>query len=80
MIGFIQEERVYLLSSKCGYLTAGEKWYFKKQIYFPMTQQQAGTESIKAPVLNADVYTYIIDIVCENSQILTYKGNITLIQ
>jgi gliding motility-associated-like protein len=30
--------------------------------------------------LVADVYTYIIDIVCENSTVLTYKGNITLIQ
>ncbi len=29
---------------------------------------------------NADVYTYIIEIVCENSEIMTYKGNITLIQ
>lgn len=27
-----------------------------------------------------DVYTYIIEVICENSEILTYKGNITLIQ
>ena len=31
-------------------------------------------------LLNTDVYTYIIEIICENSEVLTYKGNITLIQ
>jgi gliding motility-associated-like protein len=29
---------------------------------------------------NADVYTYIIEIICDNSAIITYKGNITLLQ
>jgi gliding motility-associated-like protein len=31
-------------------------------------------------ILSSDVYTYLIDIVCENSDVMTYKGNITLIQ
>jgi len=31
-------------------------------------------------LLNSDVYTYVIEIVCENSDVLAYKGNITLIQ
>ncbi len=31
-------------------------------------------------LLNTDVYTYLIEVICENSEILTYKGNITLIQ
>jgi len=31
-------------------------------------------------LLTTDVYTYLIEIVCENSEILTFKGNITLIQ
>ncbi len=31
-------------------------------------------------LLNADVYTYIIEIICENSEVLSFKGNITLIQ
>jgi hypothetical protein len=26
------------------------------------------------------VYTYIIEIICENSAVITYKGNITLLQ
>jgi gliding motility-associated-like protein len=30
--------------------------------------------------LNADVYTYIIDVICENSEIISYKGNITLVK
>ncbi len=31
-------------------------------------------------LLTSDVYTYLIEIVCENSEVLTFKGNITLIQ
>jgi gliding motility-associated-like protein len=31
-------------------------------------------------LLTSDVYTYVIEIVCENSEVLSYKGNITLIQ
>jgi gliding motility-associated-like protein len=34
----------------------------------------------KGKLLNTDVYVYIIEIVCENSEILTYKGNIALVQ
>ncbi len=29
---------------------------------------------------NADVYTYIIEIICNNSEVIPFKGNITLIQ
>jgi gliding motility-associated-like protein len=29
---------------------------------------------------NADVYTYIIEIICDNSEVIPFKGNITLIQ
>jgi gliding motility-associated-like protein len=29
---------------------------------------------------NEDVYTYIIEIICNNSEIIPFKGNITLIQ
>jgi gliding motility-associated-like protein len=29
---------------------------------------------------NADVYTYIIEIICNNSEIIPFRGNITLIQ
>jgi PKD repeat protein len=36
--------------------------------------------SYKGKLANADVYTYIIEIICENSAIITYKGNITLLQ
>jgi gliding motility-associated-like protein len=34
----------------------------------------------KGKLANADVYTYIIEIICENSAVVTYKGNITLLQ
>jgi gliding motility-associated-like protein len=31
-------------------------------------------------LLTTDVYTYIIEIICENSEIVSYKGNVSLIQ
>jgi gliding motility-associated-like protein len=31
-------------------------------------------------LLTSDVYTYIIEVICENSEVLSFKGNITLIQ
>lgn len=31
-------------------------------------------------LLTSDVYTYLIEIVCENSEVLSFKGNVTLIQ
>jgi gliding motility-associated-like protein len=31
-------------------------------------------------LLTSDVYTYLIEIICENSEVLTFKGNISLIQ
>ncbi len=34
----------------------------------------------KGRKLNADVFVYTIDILCENNTVLTYKGNIALIQ
>ncbi|MDB5230318.1 MAG: hypothetical protein JWN76_1123, partial [Chitinophagaceae bacterium] len=37
-----------------------------------------GTYNGNRPV--ADVYTYIVEIVCDNNQILHYQGNVTLIQ
>jgi len=53
---------------------------FQKANLFPNDPTAGWNGRYKGTVLNADVYTYIIDIVCENSQILTYKGNITLLQ
>ncbi len=31
-------------------------------------------------LLTSDVYTYLIEIICENSEVLSFKGNVTLIQ
>lgn len=36
--------------------------------------------SYKGKKLNPDVFVYTIDIMCENNTVLTYKGNIALIQ
>ena len=36
--------------------------------------------TFKGTKLIPDVYVYTIDIVCDNSTIMTYKGNVALIQ
>ena len=53
---------------------------FQKVNLFPNDQFAGWNGKYNGKTLNADVYTYVIEIVCENSQILSYKGNITLIQ
>ena len=34
----------------------------------------------KGKKLGADVFVYMIDIICDNNTVLTYKGNVALIQ
>jgi gliding motility-associated-like protein len=53
---------------------------FQKVNLSPNDQFAGWNGKYNGKTLNADVYTYVIEIVCENSQILSYKGNITLIQ
>jgi gliding motility-associated-like protein len=53
---------------------------FQKINLFPNDPTAGWNGRYNGKLQNADVYTYIIEIVCENSQLLTYKGNITLIQ
>ena len=53
---------------------------FQKINLFPNDPSAGWDGRYNGKVLNSDVYTYIIEIICENSQVLTYKGNITLIQ
>ena len=53
---------------------------FQKANLYPNDPTAGWNGRYNGKLLNADVYTYIIEIVCENSQVLSYKGNITLIQ
>ncbi len=53
---------------------------FQKSNLFPNDQASGWNGRYNGRLLTPDVYTYIIEIVCENSEILSYKGNITLIQ
>ena len=53
---------------------------FQKTNLFPNDPLAGWNGRYNGRLLNTDVYTYIIEIVCENSDVLTYKGNITLIQ
>jgi gliding motility-associated-like protein len=53
---------------------------FQKANLFPNDALAGWDGRYNGKLANTDVYTYIIDIVCENSAILTYKGNIALLQ
>lgn len=57
----------------------GEMVYRKNNLV-PNDQFAGWDGKYNGKLLNTDVYTYIIEIVCDNSSVLTYKGNITLIQ
>lgn len=57
----------------------GELIYEKKD--FAANDQNAAWDGTqKGRPAMADVYVYMIDIICENATIITYKGNITLIK
>lgn len=53
---------------------------FQKANLYPNDPLAGWNGRYNGKLLNSDVYTYIIEIVCENSEVLAYKGNITLIQ
>lgn len=53
---------------------------FQKNNLFPNDQASGWNGRYNGRLQTPDVYTYIIDIICENSEVLSYKGNITLIQ
>ncbi|MEO6489515.1 MAG: PKD domain-containing protein [Ferruginibacter sp.] len=57
----------------------GEVVYEKSN--FKPNDSSAGWNGIyKGQPLNTDVYVYVIDIMCDNNTVLTYKGNIALIK
>jgi hypothetical protein len=45
-----------------------------------MMPAQGGMGNIKARQLSPDVFVYVCEIVCENNQLLSYKGDVTLLQ
>ncbi|MGF2412993.1 MAG: PKD domain-containing protein, partial [Ferruginibacter sp.] len=53
---------------------------FQKANLFPNDQFAGWNGRYNGKLLTTDVYTYIIEIVCENSEVISYKGNISLIQ
>jgi gliding motility-associated-like protein len=57
----------------------GELIYEKKN--FSANDQSAAWDgTYKGKQADADTYVYMVDFICENAVILTYKGNITLIR
>lgn len=57
----------------------GEMVYQKANL-FPNDAVAGWDGRVNGKLQTTDVYTYLIEIICENSEIMTYKGNISLIQ
>ena len=48
---------------------------------FPANDAPSGWDgTYKGKAASSDTYIYMIDIICENANIITYKGNVTLIR
>lgn len=57
----------------------GEPVYEKR--FFPANDPASGWDgTYKGKPASTDTYIYMIDIICENATIITYKGNVTLIR
>lgn len=57
----------------------GEMVFEKRN--FPANDASSGWDgNYKGKTASSDTYIYMIDIICENASIITYKGNITLIR
>jgi gliding motility-associated-like protein len=57
----------------------GEVMY-EKNDFFPNDAGAGWNGTFKGKTLTPDVYVYTIDIICDNSSILTLKGNVALLQ
>lgn len=56
----------------------GERVFEKRE--FPVNDPSAGWDGrVNGKKANSDVYTYFIEIVCENNLLIPYKGNVTLV-
>ena len=53
---------------------------FEKQSFNANDALSGWDGTFKGAKLSADVFVYMIDIICDNNSVLTYKGNVALIQ
>jgi gliding motility-associated-like protein len=60
----------------------GERVFEKREfaINDPTQGWNGRNSTVNGSKLNADVYTYFIEIICSNNLIIPFKGNVTLIQ
>ena len=79
MTGSTRAEQALTSYRPCASLTAGENWCLKKEISRPMMPLSGWDGTYKGKPASTDTYIYMIDIICENASIITYKGNVTLI-
>ena len=53
---------------------------YEKNGFMPNDASAGWNGTFKGVKLTPDVYVYTIDIICDNSTIMTFKGNVALIQ
>lgn len=53
---------------------------FEKNSFNPNDPSSGWDGTFKGVKLGSDVFVYMIDIICDNNSILTYKGNVALLQ
>ena len=53
---------------------------FVKNNFAPENEKEGWNGTYNNTLQPSDVYVYIIDVLCENGTVLSYKGNVTLIR
>lgn len=53
---------------------------FEKNNFNPNDASKAWDGTFKGRKLNPDVFVYVVDVVCDNDNMLTFKGNVALIK
>jgi gliding motility-associated-like protein len=72
-------KNLYLIQSMRIFDRWGEM-IFQRQNFTPNDATQGWDGTYNGQKLNPDVYVYIIEILCDNSTLSTYKGNVALIR
>lgn len=80
MIFIIRAAKDCRSSNRLGYITAGDKWYSKKENFNVNERNNGWDGSFNGKPLNPDVFVYVVDAICDTGEPLTWKGDISLIR
>ena len=53
---------------------------FEKRNFMANDQSAGWDGKVNGKLADMDVYVYIVDIICDNSNIVPYKGNVALVR